>query len=345
MSNDDVVIDESNPTNEDLSIDKAIESLYEVTEEPVEGNTSAEDEASVEDVDADKESEDNTGNTDNAEEGADGEDGEFSLPENMPKEFQESLADLSEEAQKRGVEVFKKMQGSFTKKNQDFAEEKKFVEGLNRAFEDNGLNVGVEQKQKLISNYIAFDKQLEDNPKEAIKQMMDYAGLKPDDFGASPTPTYSSDDEFLTDSERKTTEQINTLTEQVNKLTQREKQGKAQAQQQVVDEFFDAKDEDGNLLHPHFDLVYNDMKVLASDKSLSIEQLYNKAVRMNDYLFKQAIGREKESALKSVEAKRKAEVEKAKKLNRQSRPVSSVDSTVVDEDTMFDQIASQAGWG
>ena len=337
----DVVIEESNPTNEDFSIDTAIGALYDEPE-------AEEEKPAVEDTEVVEESKDEV-TEEVADDGETLDDDEFSLPNNMPKELQDALSGFDEDSKKQHTEVFKKMQGSFTKKNQDFAAEKKFAENINKAFDGNGLNVrNVEQKQALVSNYIAFDKLLENNPKAAVKQMMDYAGLKPDDFGAKPTPTDSSEDEFLTDSEQRTKTQIDELTELVRTLTQqstRSREATQSQEAQIVTDFRDAKNEQGELVNPHWDIVKDEMMDLSDmNPNLTIQQLYSKAVRMNDDLFEQTIEREKKSALEAVDVKRKAGVEKAKKLNRQSRPTSSVDSTIVDEDAIFEQLVASAGW-
>lgn len=332
MSEKEVVAIESNPTGEDLSIDNAINSLYESMEEKevssdVEVKAEAEAEIEQEADDSPEEVE------------------AFSFPENMPKELQESLSKLDEDAQKQGVEVFKKMQGSFTKKNQEFAEEKKLAESINKVFEDNNYNVAsVEHKQKLISNYVAFDKLIVNDPKAAVKQLLDYTGLKPEDFGISQTPTDSSD-EYLTDTELKLKTQINALESQIKAITQEKAISKEREQFDIVKSFREAKNEQGELLNPHFDAVKSDMMDLADvNPNLTIEQLYAKAVRMNDDLFNKTIEQERQKALSAVEAKRREEVEKAKKLNRQSRPNSSIDSKVVDMDAIFDQIATNAGF-
>lgn len=332
MSEKEVVTIESNPTGEDLSIDNAINSLYDSMEEKeVSSETEVEAEA---DTEVEQEADDSLNEVE-----------VFSFPENMPKELQESLSKLDEDAQKQGVEVFKKMQGSFTKKNQEFAEEKKLAESINKIFEANNYNVGsIEHKQKLISNYVAFDKLVSTDPKAAVKQLMDYAGIKPEDFGINQAPTDSSD-EYLTDTELKLKTQINALESQIKAITQEKAISREREQYDIVKSFREAKNEQGELLSPHFDAVKQDMMDLAdANPNLTIEQLYNKAVRMNDDLFNQTLEQERQKAISSIEAKRKEEVEKAKKLNRQSRPNSSLDSKVVDYDALLEQIATNAGF-
>lgn len=339
MSDADVVVEEPNPTNEDQSIDNALDALYESVEaESVEAEAEAEADVEEEAPETEPvESEDEAG------EEAEGE--EFSLPENMPKELQESLAGLDEEVQKRGVEVFKKMQGSFTKKSQDFAEQKRLAENINQAFTDSGLNVGgYDNQQKVIGNYIAFEKLIASNPKAAVEQLMAHAKVKPEDLGIT-NPTTSSDDEYLTDEELNTRKQYETLEQKITRLENEAIASRNQAQQSVVDSFRNKTNEAGELAHPHFDAVKADMMDLADvNKTLTIDQLYNKAVRMNDELYNKTLEDARLKTLSEAEAKRKAEVDKAKKMNGQSLPVGSPKTQVVDEDAMFEQLAEASGW-
>jgi len=338
MSEEEVVVLEPNPTNEDLSIDNAIEALY-VSEEVTE---SAPEETKVEaDVSESKEVAEST----ESEEGADeSEEGEFSLPENMPKELQESLASLDEEVQKRSVEVFKKMQGSFTKKNQEFAEQKKLAENINTAFENSGLNVGgASNQERVVGNYIAFEKLIASDPTTAVKKLMEHAKVKLEDLGS--TPTKSSDDEYLTDEEVNNRKNNETLQQRIDQLEQNAAYSKSQAQQSVVDGFRNKTNEAGDLVNPHFDVVKDDMMDLADvNKTLTISQLYSKAVRNNDDLYKQDMEAEIERRVGAKESKRKAEVENAKKMNGQSLKVGAVNTNVVEGYAMFEQLARAAGW-
>jgi len=329
MSEEEVVVTEPNPTNEDLSIDNAINALY-VSEEVAE---SAPEETKVEaDVSEPEE----------VAESTESEEGEFSLPENMPKELQESLSSLGEDAQKQGVEVFKKMQGSFTKKNQEFAEQKKLAENITQAFSNSGLNVS--SPEGVVNNYIAFEKLIASDPKAAVQKLMTHAKLKPEDLGIT-TPTSSSDDEYLTDDELNNRKQYETLQQEVNQLKQNAANSRNQAQQSVVDGFRNKTNEAGELVNPHFDAVKADMMDLSDvNRNLTIDQLYTKAVRMNDDLYMKTLEAEKTKHLNEVESKRKAEVEKAKKMNGQSLRTGAVATQVIDQDTMLEQAVAAAGF-
>lgn len=327
----DKVVNE-NPTNEDLSIDNVINSIYEA-EEAKEAETATEEviteEAPTETVAEDKP-----------------EDTEFSIPNNVPKELQEAIDSLDNvEVKKASLDIFKKMQGNFTKKNQEFAEQKKFAESIEEAFKTTGIEVVGDERKQLITNYLSFDKLIQQNPKEAVARLMSYTKLSPQDFIEQASPTDGSDSEFYTETEKKLFNTVETLNK---KLAALEQQSKASADQQrvhSVQQFKDAKDEQGNLLHPHFDTVKEEMMGLAdSFPNMTISQLYEKAVRLNDDVYKQTLEAEKAKLLKEQEDKRKAEIEKAKKLNRQSHGVKPQNTTTSDMDAILEKLAKDAGF-
>ena len=80
------------------------------------------------------------------------------------------------------------------------------------------------------------------------------------------------------------------------------------------------------------------------NKNLTIDQLYNKALRNNDDLYKQDMEAEIERRISAKESTRKAEVDKAKKMNGQSLRTGSPKTQVVDEDAVFEQLAEASGW-
>jgi hypothetical protein len=341
MSSENEVVQDANPTNEDLSIDSAINALYEENEETAE----------TEEVQEDVENEvvEESVDTDEVEEEEPEEDGEiedFKLPDNMPKELQEALSSLDEDVQKQGVEVFKKMQGSFTKKNQEFAEEKKLADEVNEILSSSGRGSHtIEQKAQYVQRFVEFDNLITSDPVAAIKQVMEYAKVKPEDLGVVANPTDSSEDDYYTDNELKLKKQVESLTEQVNSLIQTGAENKNKELSTIVSDFKNAKNEAGELVNPYFEQVKGEMMDLADiHKDWTIEQIYNKAIRMNDEVYSQVVEAEKQKAISAIEEKRKAEVEKAKRLNRQSRPTSSVDSNIVDEEAIFEQIAANAGF-
>ena len=90
----------------------------------------------------------------------------------------------------------------------------------------------------------------------------------------------------------------------------------SQAQQQI-DQFRDAVDDGGKVLHPHFERVKNTMAVFISQGiSPDMEDAYNRAVMSDPELAEQAFKQRQEKSAKERDAQRKKEVAKAKKASR-----------------------------
>ncbi len=329
---DDVV---DNPTGEDLSIDNVVNGLYDQLKTP---EDSGESEGGVEEVVEEQEevSED------------DKEQESFEIPKNVPKELQEAIDGIEDTAVKQAsLDIFKKMQGNFTKKNQEFAEQKKFAESVNEAFEAAGLKGGdVKQKQQLITNYLSFDRLIESDPKRAVEQLMVYAKVDPRDFIKEfADPTDDSDSEFYTETEKSLLNKVETLTKKLESIEKQSLESVNQQRVQSVQEFREAKDESGNLLHPHFDAVKNEMMDLAEvNPHMKIGQLYEKAVRLNDDIYQETLEAAKQRAIQEREARRQAEIEKAKKQNRHSRGLKPQDTNTHDADAIFEKLAIDAGF-
>lgn len=357
---DDVVAETSNPTNEDVSIDNALNVLFEDDNTPSENIESDDVEATdvEDDVEADLTDVENDDASDEAEveESTDKEiedDGEgFKLPENMPKELQEKLEALDEDTQKASVDVFKQMHKNYTKKNQDLSKQKFLAESVDEAFKNNNLNVdNVKDKIKIVSNYVAFDKLLNSDPVKAVKLLTDRYKLTPEQLGISPTKSKEDsgsdlDDEYLTETEKLLKQKLEASNQRLEQLEKTFTTKQNQEQLTVVERFRSAENDKGEPLHPHFDEVKNDMMDLADiNPNMTIDQLYNKAVRMNDKLYEQELKTREQKILEQAEKKKAERLKKAKAMSKQSLKQSNTKaSESLDENAMWDEIASQAGF-
>jgi hypothetical protein len=336
-NNSETVADES---SEQESLEDAISALYD--ENPDENQEENQQESSESsDLEAESEPDNEKNDSDNVSEDdstdEDGEDGEVTFPEHMPKELQEALKPLGEAAKKAGVDVFQKMQTSFSKKNQEFAEQKRFAEDITIALDSRGYT-SASQQESAIANYIKFDDLVSADPKAAITKLMNHANLKPEDFGVGG-------DDHLTEDEILTNNKIDALEQKIKSLELTTSQSRKEKQVQIVNDFREKRDSSGELENPHFDLVKEDMMSLAdANPNLTIEQLYNKAVRMNDELYEKTLASREKKIAEKIEAKRKSEVQKAKKQNRQSSKPESHDTKIVDEDAQYEAAAIAAGF-
>lgn len=367
---DNVVTEPSNPTGEDMSLDNAINDLYVEQDTPsddlpvpatdatldtgeeLESTETDEnvDTPKVDDSDDSVDSDKLDDNDDN-DDTPDVEDGVFNLPEHMPKELREKLEGLSEDVQKASTDVFKQMHKSYTKKNQNLSKQSFLAESVDEAFKKHGMNVdNVKNKATIISNYVAFDKMLRLDPVKAIKLVAERHKIKPDQLGESPTKTEKGssdlDTDLLTENEKLLVQKLEAANDKIDKLEQNFDRRESQEQLTAVQRFMKAEDESGNLLHPHFTTVKNDMMDLAEiNPNMTIEQLYKKAVRMNDDLYAETIKTERQKIVDENKRKKDERLKKAKAMSRQSLKQNGTQTIeTLDEDAMLEKIAVDSGF-
>jgi len=356
---DNVVTKESNPTGEDTSLDNAINDLYnsnggneERLKEAEKASKESVEEEAEENEAGDSEDENTESvDTEDSEDAEDGEAEEFKLPENMPKGLREKLESLDEEVQKASTEIFKQMHKNYTKKNQDLSKQSFLAESIDEAFKKSGFNVdNVKKKATIISNYVAFDKMLATDPVKAVKLLADRHNIKPEQLGYSPIKTDNGssdlDDDLLTDSEKLLKQQLEATNQELNKLKQNFYSKENQEQLTAVRKFAEQTNDNGELLHPHFDKVKEDMMDLADvNPNMTIDQLYKKAVRMNDELYEETLKSERQRIIDESKKKKEERLKKAKAMSSQSLKQSGTRTTEsLDTDAMLEKIAIESGF-
>lgn len=346
--NDNEAIESSVPESNDL--EQALAELYEPKhEETSDEDIGADDDDAHEDNDAD-----NDGGDDEPEEEADDEKESFQVDnyKNLPKDLREKLKGLDESVQQTVVDSYNQMQRNFSAKSRELSQSKQLSEAVDKAFKENGFdNVKPSSQQKLIANYVTFEKQLKVDPASAIKRLAEYHKLTPEQLGynasaAKEAPDSDYDDDFLTDSEKFLKKQIETQSSKITQLEQLLQQQSQRETQTAVQKFASAKDESGSLLHPHFDKVKSIMMDLADvNPNYTIEDLYKKAVRLDDDLYEETLQSEKQRIVEESKRKKAERLEKAKKMSKQSlKRTDAKTSESLSEDEVFEKLAVEAGF-
>jgi len=115
---------------------------------------------------------------------------------------------------------------------------------------------------------------------------------------------------------------VNSLSAYVQQQRQASEQQQTSAVTSAIDLFQLAKDEKGQAVFPYFERVKGQMSgLLNSDPNLAamtdypkaLEIAYDRAVRLDDDLWKQTLARERQTGSTTIAASNKAEVSKAKK--------------------------------
>ena len=97
-----------------------------------------------------------------------------------------------------------------------------------------------------------------------------------------------------------------------------------------------AKDAKGNIKHPHFEKLRERMgRLVNAGETTDLEEAYNMAVRLDNDLYKETISNERKAVTKKEEDRRKAAVDKAKKVQpargRSALPSGSVKASDLDD--------------
>ena len=215
----------------------------------------------------------------------------------------------------------KKQRADLDRKRLELGETKKLVEIIDNEVKANNLNYTKQQYGDMVKNFMGFEALYSRDPKQAIESLAKSAKIDLSTYG-----TVQEDDDYRTPEEIAIDSRLKRLEEENNQFRNQHKQQEQVSVQQEINNFANLKDSEGNLEHPHFDKVRSTMSVLMTDLNLDMDGAYKKAIRLDDDLFEQ----EKRSLLTKDTTRRKQEVEKAKKLKRQSISSSNVKSSSQD---------------
>lgn len=303
---------------EEAAEDKEIDEVEETDseEEATEESPEAEEDDSTEEVEDEKEIEQDE--TDLNE----------SLRGVFSKEHISLISSLEDsELRDKFIEEGKKSRSELDRKRLEFGEGKKLVETLDETVKVNGLNYNRQQYADVIKNFMGFDALFAKDPQQAIETLAKQANIDLNTLG-SKTVQEDDLDDYRTPEEIEMAKRLETLE---RREQQRENQLKQQEQlsvQQEINDFASTKDSDGNLKYPYFDKVRANMGLFFNDNNpdMTMERAYNKALMLDDEL----IAKRDADLLRKVEMEKKARIEKAKKLKKQSVRSSSINASKSD---------------
>lgn len=164
----------------------------------------------------------------------------------------------------------------------------------------------------LIAERNAFLSDLAKDPIKAIKEVAARNGIS---LNLSGVEDADDDGEYVDPKVRELEEKLNRVNGQFTNYTNQQEQ---QRHLQTINQFADAKDEEGKLKHPHFDKVSGTMMEIvaaaqATGRPVTIEQAYEQAVFLNPDVREQLIDERASLRVAESEKNRRADVEKARK--------------------------------
>jgi hypothetical protein len=297
-------------------IDKQEESQSEAKEE-----SKTENKESIDKTETETETEEDVEELD--EEIEEEEDSSIGESEKLERELQGFVSEYRElvnsiedpELKMKAIEAGKKQRASIDRKLSEIGEQKK----LNR---------------EALENYSKMDRMFNENPKGLIELLATQANIKIEDLVKPAQREYNNDeDDYRTPEEIKRDQELEDIKSELKSLKDQKREQEQLTVQQEIIEFQEAKDEKGNLKHPHFERVKANMGILITQPNMTMEKAYEKAILLDDELMAE---RERE-ILKKAELKRKEKIEKAKKLKKQSISSSKIKSITTNPDSLLEQ--------
>ena len=237
----------------------------------------------------------------------------ISAPKHWPKEEQEIFNAWDANVQHQVMDRYKAMEGDYTKKTQALAKYKKRNESLDEIygpFRDDFQRAGMDEVAA-TRQLLAAHKYLREDPQQALKWLAQSYGV---DLKAVNDDT-AIEDEYADPQMKAMQQQIAQLQGTITNQQQQAQNMQKQEVQAMIDNFQTAKDADGNLKHPHFDVVQNQMSgLISSGVAKDIASAYEMAVYANPETRAKVLDEKVKNETKQ-EVKAEA-VQKAKKQQR-----------------------------
>lgn len=244
-------------------------------------------------------------------------DKDLAPPEDWPSKDREAFESLPAESKEFLLRRSKEIQADYTRKTQEAAELKKQYEPLNQVVsqfkpfaEQQGMN-----EHQLVNAWANAQKMLINGQgRDLLMYLADQYKIN---LGEQSEPEQNSEISELR-------QHISKLESQLGQTVQTVQGSQSAAMEERLNEFANQKDDKGELLHPHFDDVMEDMVYLAkvekqAGKTPNVKDLYDRAVWMNPTVREQKLASQREAeaekARQDAERKKREEKERAEKAN------------------------------
>ena len=274
----------------------------------------------------------------------DGEDSKetpLEAPKNWSEDVRSKFKDLPRDAQEYMLKRDKEMTADYTRKTQEVAQQRKSFESLDKVIAPMRQQIAASGvgEAEYISRLLNADMALRNNPKMAIKQLAQGYGI--DLSSIEENVDWNDSDPQITQLQQ----QNQAILAELNQFKQQNLQSARQQTENQISTFAQSKDEKGNLKYPHFEQVRVKMgNLIDAGEAKGLEDAYAKSIRLDDDLYKQSLDSQRKSAKAEEDARRKAAVEKAKKVRPRTAttpPSGSVKNS--DLDSLLMESISSAG--
>ena len=277
------------------------------------------------------ESENSEENPDTEEVSENSTESKLEAPKNWSDSVKKVFDTLPPESQEFMIKRDKEMTSDYTKKTQDLAEQRKNIEALNKVIEPAKRNIAATgiSEAEYISRLLNADAALRTNPKMALRQLAQGYGINLSSIEDESESWNDPDPQIA-----QLMQQNQQIMSELNQFKQQNIQSTVAQTEQTVEQFSTKTDAKGNLMHPHFDKVRVKMgNLIDAGEAKGLDDAYKKAVRLDDDLYEETLKNSQLTVKKQEDSKRKAAVEKARKVKPSSSanpPKGSVKATDLD---------------
>ena len=289
-------------------------------------------------------SENSEENPDNIEASENSTESKLEAPKNWSDDVKKTFDTLPQESQEFMIKRDKEMTSDYTKKTQDLAEQRKNIEALDKVLQPARQTIhatGISEPE-YISRLLNADNALRTNPKMALRQLAQGYGIDLSTMNEESESWNDPDPQYA-----QLLQQNHQIMSELNQFKQQNIQSTVAQTEQTVEQFSAKTGADGKLMHPHFDKVRVKMgNLIDAGEAKGLDDAYTKAVRLDDDLYEEAIKASRLSVKKQEDSKRKAAVDKARKVKPSSSanpPKGSVKTT--DLDSLLMTSIEGAGFG
>ena len=289
-------------------------------------------------------SENSEENPDNIEASENSTESKLEAPKNWSDDVKKTFDTLPQESQEFMIKRDKEMTSDYTKKTQDLAEQRKNIEALDKVLQPARQTIhatGISEPE-YISRLLNADNALRTNPKMALRQLAQGYGIDLSTMNEESESWNDPDPQYA-----QLLQQNQHIMSELNQFKQQNIQSTVAQTEQTVEQFSAKTGADGKLMHPHFDKVRVKMgNLIDAGEAKGLDDAYTKAVRLDDDLYEEAIKASRLSVKKQEDSKRKAAVDKARKVKPSSSanpPKGSVKTT--DLDSLLMTSIEGAGFG
>jgi hypothetical protein len=274
--------------SDEINLDAALSAAFDkITSEPAAPEPTAQDTADIapdtDEVESKVEAESPTEPVESQEQEAEPVEQPLSPPSRWSSELKEKFANLPREAQEIMLEREKDGDKYLTQKSQEFAEHKKKYEALEQILNTNRHVIAKEggDAAAAVSRLLQISDYANNDPVGFVKWFAAQRSLNLDNL-FSQEKQNSIDLEYADPIVKTALNEVNELKLRISKQEDERKQVVLSQIQREISDFREAKDEKGELLHPHFEKVRMDMQaIFTANPSTNLKAAYEQAIWSN----------------------------------------------------------------